>query len=108
MMARLSSWVLARMACVSASVLASVLALVRARLAWQLAAVLTALAIASRIGTDFLETMTSMFNPLPAIALLPLALIALGYGSRPVASGEKWSWPIVLICGSPGASAGSS
>ncbi|MEA3120285.1 MAG: sulfonate transport system permease protein, partial [Paraburkholderia sp.] len=34
-----------------------------------LAALLTALAIMSRIGTDFLETMTSMFNPLPAIAL---------------------------------------
>ena len=29
-----------------------------------LAALLTALAIMSRIGTDFLETMTSMFNPL--------------------------------------------
>ncbi|MFC0341667.1 ABC transporter permease [Paracoccus niistensis] len=46
-----------------------------------LAAVLTALAIASRIGTDFLETMTSMFNPLPAIALLPLALIWFGLGN---------------------------
>ena len=40
-----------------------------------LASLLTALAIMSRIGTDFLETLTSMFNPLPAIALLPLALI---------------------------------
>jgi NitT/TauT family transport system permease protein len=46
-----------------------------------LAAALTALAIASRIGTDFLETMTSMFNPLPAIALLPLALIWFGLGT---------------------------
>lgn len=46
-----------------------------------LAALLTALAIASRIGTDFLETMTSMFNPLPAIALLPLALIWFGLGT---------------------------
>jgi len=45
-----------------------------------LAALLTALAIMSRIGTDFLETMTSMFNPLPAIALLPLALIWFGLG----------------------------
>ena len=49
-----------------------------------LAAVLTALAIASRIGTDFLETMTSMFNPLPAIALLPLALIWFGLGKGSV------------------------
>lgn len=46
-----------------------------------LAAALTALAMASRIGTDFLETMTSMFNPLPAIALLPLALIWFGLGN---------------------------
>ncbi len=46
-----------------------------------LASILTALAMASRIGTDFLETMTSMFNPLPAIALLPLALIWFGLGN---------------------------
>ena len=46
-----------------------------------LAAALTALAMTSRIGADFLETMTSMFNPLPAIALLPLALIWFGLGS---------------------------
>jgi len=46
-----------------------------------LAALLTALGIASRIGTDLLETLTSMFNPLPAIALLPIALIWFGLGS---------------------------
>ncbi|MDE2363762.1 MAG: ABC transporter permease [Hyphomicrobiales bacterium] len=46
-----------------------------------IAAILTTLAIASRIGTDFLEVLTSMFNPLPAIALLPLALIWFGLGS---------------------------
>ena len=34
----------------------------------------------SRIGTDLLETLTAMFNPLPAIALLPLALIWFGLG----------------------------
>ena len=47
------------------------------------AAALTTIAISSRIGTDLLELLTSMFNPLPAIALLPLALIwfGLGYGS---------------------------
>jgi NitT/TauT family transport system permease protein len=44
------------------------------------AALLTAFAISSRIGTDVLETLTSMFNPLPAIALLPLALIWFGLG----------------------------
>src|SRR3984957_13794726 len=45
-----------------------------------LAFILTVLAITTRIGTDFLETMTAMFNPLPAIALLPLALIWFGLG----------------------------
>jgi NitT/TauT family transport system permease protein len=46
-----------------------------------LAAILTILAINTQIGTDFLETMTAMFNPLPAIALLPLALIWFGLGN---------------------------
>jgi NitT/TauT family transport system permease protein len=46
-----------------------------------LAAVLTFFAISTRIGTDFLEAMTAMFNPLPAIALLPLALIWFGLGT---------------------------
>jgi NitT/TauT family transport system permease protein len=46
-----------------------------------LAAVLTVIGISSRIGTDFLETLTSMFNPLPAIALLPIALIWFGLGN---------------------------
>ena len=46
-----------------------------------LAAVLTTLAITSRVGTDLLETLTSMFNPLPAIALLPLALLWFGLGN---------------------------
>jgi NitT/TauT family transport system permease protein len=46
-----------------------------------LAAILTIAAINTRIGTDFLETMTAMFSPLPAIALLPLALIWFGLGN---------------------------
>lgn len=46
-----------------------------------LAVVLTGFGIISRIGTDFLETVTSMFNPLPAIALLPIALIWFGLGN---------------------------
>jgi NitT/TauT family transport system permease protein len=45
-----------------------------------LAMTLTALAMMSRLGTDFLETLTAAFNPLPAIALLPLALIWFGLG----------------------------
>jgi NitT/TauT family transport system permease protein len=46
-----------------------------------LAGLLTVFAISTRIGADFLETMTAMFNPLPAIALLPLALIWFGLGA---------------------------
>ena len=45
-----------------------------------LAMCFTALAMMSRIGNDLLETLTSAFNPLPAIALLPLALIWFGLG----------------------------
>ena len=46
-----------------------------------LAGLLSVFAISTRVGADFLETMTAMFNPLPAIALLPLALIWFGLGS---------------------------
>jgi NitT/TauT family transport system permease protein len=49
-----------------------------------LAALLTAFASVSRIGADLLETLTSMFNPLPSIALLPLALIWFGLGEGSV------------------------
>jgi ABC-type nitrate/sulfonate/bicarbonate transport system permease component len=41
---------------------------------------LTALAMMFQLGNDLLETLTSAFNPLPAIALLPLALIWFGLG----------------------------
>jgi len=46
-----------------------------------LAALLTAFAVTTRVGTDLLETLSSMFNPLPAIALLPLALLWFGLGN---------------------------
>ena len=46
-----------------------------------IASLMTVLAISTRIGTDLLETLTAMFNPLPAIALLPLALIWFGLGA---------------------------
>ena len=44
------------------------------------AALLTAFATTTRIGADLLETLTAMFNPLPSIALLPLAMIWFGFG----------------------------
>jgi NitT/TauT family transport system permease protein len=46
-----------------------------------LATVLTTIAVASTAGTRVLSTLTAMFNPLPAIALLPLALIWFGLGT---------------------------
>lgn len=49
-----------------------------------LAGILTALATATRIGADLLETLTAMFNPLPSIALLPLALLWFGLGEGAV------------------------
>jgi len=49
-----------------------------------LAMLLTALAIFTQFFNDFLETLTSMFNPLPAIALLPLALIWFGLGDKSI------------------------
>ena len=45
-----------------------------------IAIVLTALASATRIGADLLETLTSLFHPLPSIALLPIALLWFGLG----------------------------
>jgi NitT/TauT family transport system permease protein len=62
------------------------------------AATLTVLAIGTRVGTDFLETMTAMFNPLPAIALLPLALIwfGLGTGSLVFVLIHSVTWAVAL------------
>jgi len=62
------------------------------------AATLTIVAISTRIGTDLLELLTSMFNPLPAIALLPLALIwfGLGYGSIVFVIIHSVLWAVAL------------
>jgi NitT/TauT family transport system permease protein len=49
-----------------------------------LAGLLTAFASATRIGADLLEILTAMFNPLPSIALLPIALIWFGLGDSSV------------------------
>jgi NitT/TauT family transport system permease protein len=63
-----------------------------------LAAVLTACAVSTRIGTDLLETLSSMFNPLPAIALLPLALLWFGLGNPSLMFVMVHSvlWPVAL------------
>ena len=59
---------------------------------------LTALAASTRIGRDLLETLTAMFNPLPAIALLPLALLwfGLGKGSLIFVIVHAVLWPLAL------------
>ena len=63
-----------------------------------LALVFTILAMASRLGNDLLETLTAMFNPLPAIALLPLALIWFGLGNLSIifVLVHAVMWPIAL------------
>lgn len=49
-----------------------------------IAALFTAFASATRVGADLLETLTSMFNPLPSIALLPLSMIWFGLGNASI------------------------
>lgn len=63
-----------------------------------LAFVLTTLAVSTEIGRDVLDTLTSMFNPLPAIALLPLALLwfGLGRGSLVFVLIHSVLWPLAL------------
>jgi NitT/TauT family transport system permease protein len=59
---------------------------------------LTSLAVSTRLGRDLLETLTAMFNPLPAIALLPLALLwfGLGKGSLIFVLMHSVMWPLAL------------
>ncbi|EKM0668043.1 ABC transporter permease [Cronobacter turicensis] len=63
-----------------------------------LALVFSALAISTRLGRDLLSTLTAMLNPLPAIALLPLALLwfGLGQGSLIFVLVHSVMWPIAL------------
>ncbi|MCE6076431.1 ABC transporter permease subunit [Agrobacterium vitis] len=63
-----------------------------------LAFLLTTLAISTQIGRDLLSTLTAMFNPLPAIALLPLALLwfGLGSGSLVFVLVHSVLWPLSL------------
>ncbi len=63
-----------------------------------LALALTTLAVSTQLGRDLLSTLTSMFNPLPAIALLPLALLwfGLGRGSLIFVLVHSVLWPLAL------------
>jgi NitT/TauT family transport system permease protein len=59
---------------------------------------LTALAASTRLGRDVLGTLVAMFNPLPAIALLPLALLWFGLGNASLVFVLVHSvlWPLAL------------
>jgi NitT/TauT family transport system permease protein len=63
-----------------------------------LAFVLTSLAVSTRTGRDVLSMLTAMFNPLPSIALLPLALLwfGLGTGSLIFVLVHAVLWPLAL------------
>ena len=58
----------------------------------------SALAVTTQFGRDLLSTLTAMFNPLPAIALLPLALLWFGLGNVRLVFVLVHSvmWPIAL------------
>jgi sulfonate transport system permease protein len=60
--------------------------------------VLITLAVGSRAGSAVLETLTAMFNPLPAIALMPLSLLWFGLGTRSLVFVVVHSvvWPLSL------------
>ena len=63
-----------------------------------LALLISALAISTRMGRDLLSTLTAMLNPLPAIALLPLALLWFGLGNASLVFVIVHSvmWPMAL------------
>ncbi len=58
----------------------------------------TSLAMSSAVGRDLLSLLTGMFNPLPSIALLPLALLwfGLGTGSLLFVLVHAVLWPLSL------------
>ena len=63
-----------------------------------LALIASALAVTTQFGRDLLSTLTEMLNPLPAIALLPLALLWFGLGNASLIFVLIHSvmWPIAL------------
>ncbi len=63
-----------------------------------IATILTTAATTTRFGSDILSTLTAMLNPLPAIALLPLALLWFGLGADAIIFTLLHSviWPVAL------------
>jgi NitT/TauT family transport system permease protein len=62
------------------------------------AAVLTTLATWTKIGEDVLVLLTSMLNPLPAIAILPLAILWFGLSQAALVFviANSVTWPIAI------------
>ena len=63
-----------------------------------LAIALVSLAVANSFARDVLTTLTAMFNPLPAIALLPIAMLWFGLGEKSLVFVLVHSvvWPFAL------------
>ncbi len=63
-----------------------------------LAGLFTMIAVGTRLGGDLLELLTAMLNPLPAVALLPLALLWFGLGTPSLAFVLVHAvlWPVAL------------
>lgn len=62
------------------------------------AAVFTLLATLSRVGEDLLDLLTSILNPLPGVAVLPLALLWFGLSTNAIlfAIANATIWPIAI------------
>lgn len=69
---------------------------------------LTALALSSGWGREFQATLVAMFNPLPAIALLPLAMLWFGLGTGSLlfvlAHSVMWTFGLNVLSGFDGVS----
>ena len=63
-----------------------------------IASVLVVLGVMTRFGSELLSTLTAMLNPLPAIALLPMAMLWFGLGEAAAVFTLLHSiiWPVAL------------
>ena len=63
-----------------------------------IASVLVIFGVWTRFGSDLLTTLTAMLNPLPAIALLPMAMLWFGLGEAAIVFTLLHSiiWPVAL------------
>lgn len=72
-------------------------------LAVLLATALSGIAVTIRVGRDLLEVLTAMLNPLPAIALLPLAIIWFGLSTKSllfvVTNAALWPMAVAFLMG---------